>query len=473
MAVGPLLMGSYYGAYRWPLLILATLTGVLGLLVVPPQSKKVSFWVLVVAVLGLMLQGGWMWYNARTFLIENEIYEGVHYLWHLEPVAGQPYPGLPGAVDKAQAWDRLSYVLPCLLLVLSVRQLVAHQVIKLRTMCGCVFWVGVFVAGLGLAQRLSGAEGIYWMDVVDLRGRGYFFATYRSPGIAATYLNMALMLGVAHFFAEVRTRAKSYQRGAAYPICVLIGVLLVFVASIFAGSKAAAVMAVCGLLLWIAGSARMSLRILRYFPLLFPSGSSRERNIILGAIGGAFLLGGLALSETVVERWKGSHEGGYGTLVARQEANKVQVAMVEDEEWGAMGFGPGAFYVLFPIYVEVADADINERWDYAHNDYLQTYVEWGWLGGGMFAVLVAGGFWGGSKSGWLKTAGHKKTHVLYVRGGAIAMVCCMVQALIDFPLQIESIGVIFAILVGAGWGVNSLGRRGAVSEGRKTTQRLT
>ena len=93
---------------------------------------------------------------------------------------------------------------------------------------------------------------------------------------------------------------------------------------------------------------------------------------------------------------------------------------------------------------------------FAHQDYLQTLTEWGWLGGIAWAVLVFGGL--GVSLTRLRTARLRPCTIEegLLAGAWVALAGVMIHALVDFPLQIPSIQLYTAVLVGITWS-----RRGA------------
>ena len=126
---------------------------------------------------------------------------------------------------------------------------------------------------------------------------------------------------------------------------------------------------------------------------------------------------------------------------------------------GVMGFGPGTFRSVFPAYQKAYDFGgraFPSFWkeglfQHAHQDYLETLIEWGWLGGVFFGVLVFGGvglglrryFQNRTESHWL------------LFGSLLAVAGTLAHGLIDFPLQIASIQLYVCVLLGICWGSRS------------------
>lgn len=461
LILGPLWVGSYFGDYRWPLIYAASAAGIVGVLVSRPKRDWLSFSVMLTLLLLIAAQGYWMYHNTGTVFIENEIIGTVHYFWQFLPLESQPYPEYVGGVDQAEGWDRLSYILPCLLIVLAVRQMVASKVLDLSVLCGTIFWTGVAVATLGLVQRYTGAEGIYWSDDLIFKNRKLFFGPYRSPGIATSYMNLGLALGLSHLLATTRRLSRRKDAKPSHPLCICIGLITLFTGAMTAGSKAGTVFAASTLVLWFVMNWRAVFSMLRNATSLLPSGSPHERNIIFSAIAAAGIFGVLSLGATVTERWEKSIDNDHQTLQVRNIANSVQLKMIADPEWGWAGYGPGSFFPLFPFHVSQEEGKaLNSKWVYSHNDHLQTLVEWGWAGTGCFVLLIGGGatilLTELINEALSKKRRHRTGNLFYFRGIVIAMFICLLHATVDFPFQIESIAITFAALLGAAWAGKSL-----------------
>src|SRR5439155_27052270 len=62
------------------------------------------------------------------------------------------------------------------------------------------------------------------------------------------------------------------------------------------------------------------------------------------------------------------------------------------------GTGPGTFRALFPRYTIGLPEPARLVWRFLHEDYLQTLMEWGWIGGTFWAAIFFGGIGTGVQS---------------------------------------------------------------------------
>lgn len=459
LVIGPLWVGSYFDEWRWPLVLCSSAAAIVliasDVFAERARNGRVS-WLLLGLLLVPLLQGCWMWYNAWG--VFSRIAENNPDLqpWYIHPLDTQPFPGLPGAVDKAEAWDRLSYIVPCLGLIWGTRKLAISRPAWFLTIARTIFWTGSAVALLGLLQRWTGATGIYWSDQLSFPGRPFFFGTFRSPGIASSYLNIALAMGLATLLIPARSGFPAASRrfrtgsGILHSLCLI----LVMTGAISAGSKAGAIFALLTVAIWIPLNWRSMVDAYRRSAERFPGNRRLERNLITAVILGIALLAILSFAGTVVTRWQKSIDGNFASLTTRAATNAVQLKMIRDPEWGAPGFGPGSFYPLYPYYDD--DAHKQGIYVYGHNDYLQTLIEWGWLGTSAFALVIIGAMVLLSREIFFHKTEHSRSRIILMRGSLIAIAVCLIHATIDFPFQIESIAVTLSVLLGLAWSSSGL-----------------
>jgi O-antigen ligase len=115
---------------------------------------------------------------------------------------------------------------------------------------------------------------------------------------------------------------------------------------------------------------------------------------------------------------------------------------------GAWGFGPGTFAITFPHYTQELGAAIPGIWRFAHDDYLQTVIEWGWVGASVWALLFFGGL---VRCFHFCRRGRSADRALLFTSG-LALGGVALHALVDFPLQIASLQLYTAVYLGLGWG---------------------
>lgn len=453
LVIGPVLLGSYYGDWRWPLLISASLTSLLTVCTLKPQLNKWHALLPALCCLCLIAQGLFQYYNFASTLQVVEFIPGLN-IWLFITNPNQPFPNLPGAPDPAQAFDALSYILPTLLFLLATRKLLATRILRLSTLFATIFWTGAAIATLGITQKLTGADSIFWSEALFDRQRPLFFATFRSPGIATCYLNLCLAVGLCHLQATMRRLRYTSRPTPAHPIAITVGLITIFSAATTAGSKAGSVFALATVILWIAANPIAIWHMLRDASSLLPSGSPHERNILIGSLAVAAVLGALSLGTTVSQRWERSIDSNHSTMQIRHQVNAVQLELIQRDSWPLTGYGPGSFYPIFQV--NAPHLTNKSLYAYAHNDHLQTLLEWGWFGTACFIVLIGGGATCLLYESLAKRRRHSRRHLYYFRGTAIALFICLLHATVDFPFQIESIAVTIAALIGVAWASPSL-----------------
>ncbi|BDS07613.1 polymerase [Oceaniferula spumae] len=459
IVIGPLLVGSYFGHWRWPLIYCCSSAALLlifkNFFGSADHSTRLS-WALIIPIILIIIQGCWMWFNTwGEFSRHSENISGAA-PWSVRSLENQPFPSLSGSPDKAEAWDRLSYIFPCLALIFGVRSLIISKPSWSRLIAVTVFWTGVTVALVGLTQRWTDAKGVYWLTEYASIERKLFFGPYRSPGIAASLLNIALALGLSIFLTPTNKNPESKMAWLSVmrTILYLLGIIILTTAAVSTGSKTGTLLALLTLAAWLWCNRRAVILAYRRSAAYFPGNERLERNLVTVTILCIALIAILSFAGTMVLRWQEAAEGDFASLAGRGATNAVQIEMMQDEEWGALGYGPGSFYPLFPYFV--GDHDVVGIYVYAHNDYLQTLVEWGWLGTSAFAVILGGGVFMLTREVVAHKQEHSKNRVILMRGYLIAIVICMLHALIDFPFQIESIAVIFSALLGVAWASSDL-----------------
>ena len=286
------------------------------------------------------------------------------------------------------------------------------------------------------------------------------FATYRYWGNAASYLNLFWPICVAiAVFAALR-------RTSAWPLW-LIPAASVFLACFLNVSKAGNILAVVGAALLVI--------------LLFPI-ANRELKRLKRRIKPHFVFGALIpilivlLSIPFALPWKRwdylADRAAQGTTDARMPAYRSFSKMVPVAGW--TGFGPGTFSKYYGHYVKDDPVVSKTPFWVAHEDYLQTVIEWGYLGAALWAFLLVPPAFLLFRRSRLKLErpervfeGYRITAFDYVKtffaampsprepciaaGAFCAVVLTALHAFVDFPMQIASLQFYFLTLLALGW----------------------
>jgi O-antigen ligase len=381
--------------------------------------ERPSRW-LMVAVTLILAQGWTMTLNSRGLFAETT---------GLFAPLEQRLNGWPGSVERDLSWETMTRIT-----ALLGAALVAAALGKSRRWRGRLVHVlvatSVSLVVLGCAQRWSHAGDIFWGTS---RRLDYFFGTFRNVTNAGEFINLAVPLAAALAW-NARDRSPFYK---TWTVCVLA---ILVAGSCICGSKVAPLLTV-GL---GAFFLLLHAREIRRLPM---RGSTSV--IVALALGGAVGLmiwgGGIDVTQ---DRWHRLFDSsGDATLTDRLRVDHACIAGLP--EAGLLGFGPGTFPAVFPgLEQRLADLPPG-RWLFAHNDYLQTALEWGALGAAAWALYLYGAIValvrGLRRSVW---PSEDRTCAI---GLLAALVGVGIMALADFPLQIASLQLDVAVIAGLAW----------------------
>jgi O-antigen ligase len=289
----------------------------------------------------------------------------------------------------------------------------------------------------GLVEKGTGAKMIFWQPSVLWNQEAYpFFATYFYHANAGAFLNLLLppIAGITIWLAA--------RRGSPWIRAACLAALLFVVVAIGSNTSRMSQAVAGGLILMmLAAIARPAARFI----------ARAEKQALVG--------GGLVLVATILaiaqaaqlsqplERWnKFSSEV---VETSRWMAYRVALRGVGDAGW--LGFGPGTFRTIFPHYQQAADNQPPGTWRFLHNDYLQTLLEWGWLGSVAVAALFFGGI-GVALRNYFRREGWSNRQRILLPCVVLALMGVALHAVVDFPLQILSIQLFAATYLGICWG---------------------
>jgi O-Antigen ligase len=414
-----------WGIRRLNWLLLTTLCCWVMELLVSRRVPRLSL-ILVVSGITLLGLGWWMTVNAGS--IRDWQYE-------MFVPRRQLVAGAAGSVDYASS---VAFMLRVTIL-LGATWFVADAMRRPEFVLE-LWWViaitGTSISLLGLLQKATGAEMIFWAHPQGPEPpSSTFFATYYYHANAGAFLNLTWP-----FTAGLALR--SIERGS-HPLvrALLVSCLVIDLVAVMANtSRMAQVVATLMLLLLLVVFA----------PKLFKRATDIPWQLRTGI---AILLAGIIIVIAYASHWEQA-------LARWQLAGS---AIREDERWrasqvgwqaakhaGWFGFGPGAFRAVFPRYQD--PTDLGGTWAFLHQDYLQMIIEWGWAGAAISMVIFFGGVVNGAKALW-RSGRTLPRHRFTVRLAIIALLGVATHALVDFPLQIASMELYAAACLGIAWGM--------------------
>ncbi len=294
------------------------------------------------------------------------------------------------------------------------------------------------VALVGILQRLSGTERIYWFHVP--RFAGSTFGTFTNANHCAAYLNMALGLGVGLLLAipaSARAGRGAGLRRALVRLSTRGGSRSVFLAF------AVVTMATAVCLSWSRGAMiSLFLAALAIGACAIGAGHARRAAPWMGAGtllagAGVFWLGWQPVAANL---------GSLGAVLADPMANERAVATHDTLKLftlaPAFGVGFGAFEHAFPVCQ--GPAIQAGRWLHAHNDYAQLLAEGGIIGSALAAAAVVA--FGTVLARGFHSAGRPLRS--FVVGASIGLAAIALHSGIDFSLHKPANAFLLALMCG-------------------------
>jgi O-antigen ligase len=297
-----------------------------------------------------------------------------------------------------------------------------------RVALAAILLSGTLLAAWGLWQRMAGAPAIYWMPADHGRT---FFATFRYHGHAGAFLAFHILLAACLVLRDLERGAAGRTGVRFYGICLftLTTALLVNSSRLSQGAVFLGLLAV-GL---AAGIHWLRTRRLREVTLFLPGA------LVLLLV--AAMLVGVEQSWTKLQGTMDDLD----TLNGRLPAYAVWLRAVEDAGW--FGFGPGLFPMISGYYTPFAFGRVPFlQWNEAHQDYLQTWIEWGAAGFVLWGMLVLSCLAAGVVA-W-RRQDRRDGSRWEIAGLAAATGVVLLVAMADFPLQAGGVAALVMVALG-------------------------
>jgi hypothetical protein len=435
LAVAPFLYGGtterFIGYLNWSMLAVALLW--IASLLVDRRYPRIPLLVTICVIL-ILCQGWFMAFNAKS-IIDRE---------YLEQVAIKAvFPSLPGSMDAVGSRTMMIRVTALALLFFAVIDL-GQSTRWVRRFLSVIAISGTAIAAFGVWQRSSPTPFAIWPE--GTKPQLTAFATFWYHGNAATLLNLAWpssLMGAIWSFRNPRSHL--------FRALWLASIGMILTGLIVNASKAGHIIAAFMAILFI---------LVFLFRLRVLVSKHGWPQVIVYALLGFAAVGALLLHADgafSVHRWREWYERPGFSDSRLTTASTILHTL---PGMNLLGSGPGTFEGVFYRRAASVDQTPDVRWEFAHNDYLQYLVEYGWVGG--FVWLTLWGYVLGqcirqiwymirpalemgehrgrrSRQRWEHSFNAMRQYYLF--GAAVTMIGVLLNAALDFPLQILSLQI--------------------------------
>jgi O-antigen ligase len=350
----------------------------------------------------------------------------------------QPLPGLFGAWDAAFSHRAMLLVTALIGAFFISMDLAANPIWRRRLFVTLALSGGLLLL-FGLVERATGAQGIFW----DTSARkSTFFATYFYHANAGAFINLTLPLVAGQ--AILAFQNQRGQLGRA----LWVFLLLVSIAAVFVNTSRAS-MVIGTLITAILAGGGMIVAIRRGRAIRRPRALA---TVLVVSICAVILTLSFGIERSLL-RWNNTLDSLFasgGELWAGR-VSIYRICWLSLPAAGWFGFGPGTFSIIFPFLEQKHGIALEGILRYAHQDYLQTALEWGVIGFLLWAILIGGAI--------LRTLLHllrdprsvTREHGMWIALSTLSLIGVLIHSLVDFPLQIASLQLIAAVLLGQLW----------------------
>ncbi|OYW74488.1 MAG: hypothetical protein B7Z37_17640 [Verrucomicrobia bacterium 12-59-8] len=346
-----------------------------------------------------------------------------------------------GTIDQATSVEAMISISSALLLLLVTVDFASEKTGR-KVLALAVTVAGFITAVAGLCLHSSTELMSLW-EVKHVPG--FVFGLFWYHGNTAAFLNLSWPLGVWLCLLLLYQEPRTFRQQIM--LSLLVVAVMVQIIAVFANvSKMGHLLLAMELLLLVGAGLYVWKPDWSALPI------GMWRLLLLICIGLGLLAAGAWLSGAGdgVARWNIFATRHFDDP-ARRHAAMMALQIGWDHGW--TGTGPGTFEWVAVHYSMLDPALRDGRWRHAHNDYTEFFAEWGWPGVCFFILLLM--LPGKRLLGTLRqifSSHHRAPMSFQRRTGqiccSVALVAVLVHALVDFPLQIDAIRHLFAVVLG-------------------------
>ncbi|HTH47695.1 MAG TPA: O-antigen ligase family protein [Candidatus Limnocylindria bacterium] len=287
--------------------------------------------------------------------------------------------------------------------------------------------VGCLTAGYAIVQLLRQSDHILWLSQPSVYARRAG-GTFINPNHLAAFLVTIFPLSAAIVFLGREKPIIKVLHG--YAALMMLGGVAVTMSRGGWAAAAVALLLLLGWLFWKRRELRLPLAIIAF--VLF--------------LGGTGFVYSIEKARSRLENITATNNIDAGS--SRQWLWETAMRMWHDHFW--LGVGPGEFATAFPPYrtrfIQLNPGNV-------HNEYLDLLVDYGTVGGLLFAAALGALVWWavrtskyverGSDLGWKSS-----NRSAYFVGESVGLLALAFHCLVDFNLHVPAIALTAAILVG-------------------------
>lgn len=331
-------------------------------------------------------------------------------------LAGMEPGWAPLSVTPDRTWGSALALAPPAAFFIAMLSLTQVQRERLIQFCLAAAIVGIL---LGAAQLASGGDDLYlW----NWTGAGSVTGLFANRNHLASSLLVSLPFAVVFGAATLRRRDRktsSLWFGALF--AGLVVVALAAIRSRAGITLFAPVMVTSLLAAWIAAGRG------RPGPALL---------VVVGAVGAALTAVAILALPPILDRFDtvGAPEG---------RLDRWPLVAETAQTYLPLGTGIGSFDAIYRS-VEPLDELDGSFFNQAHNEYLETWLETGWLGIGLILAFLV---WYGRRS-WSAWKAPPSREGDLQRAASISIGVLVLHSIADYPLRTVTLSVVFALCCG-------------------------
>lgn len=322
----------------------------------------------------------------------------------------------PLSVTPDRTWGSALALAPPAAFFLAMLSLSQTQRERMVQICIAAAIAGIL---LGAAQLASGGDNLYlwsWTDAGSLNG---FFANRNH---LASLLLIALPFAVVIGAATLRRRDR--RTSALWFGALFAGLIVVALAAIRSRAGITLfmpVMAVSLLAAWIAAGRG------RPGPALV---------VVVGAVGVALTAVAVLALPPILSRFDTDNQ-------FEGRSDRWPLVAETAQTYLPLGSGIGSFDAVYRSVEPLEELD-STFFNQAHNEYLETWLEAGWLGVG---VILAFLIWYARRC-WTAWKAQPSREGDLQRAASIGIGVLLLHSLGDYPLRTTTLAVVFALCCG-------------------------